>query len=732
MSESPHESPEETPEETADEPPRRPGTDAATPLLALDIVVLDTETTGLDVRGDRIVAIGAARMRGGPPDAAGALDLKVDPGVAIPAQATRIHGIADADVAGAPAPAEALERLARFIGDAVVAGHSIHFDLAVLSHEASRHGVAWRQPRALDIALLAAAMAPRRLDTSLDGLATSYGVEISGRHTALGDALAAGRILAAMLPDLRAAGIRTLAEAEALQSRARELVEQQEKAGWYARPGDRPDFAAAARALPSVQGAIDSFLYRHRLADVMGTPPIAVPPEATLMRAAEVLCEHGIGCLVVEPLAAGGGGFLTERDLLYAFAAHGPEAAGLPVSAVMSRPVIAMPEDSFLYRALGLMARRGLRYLAVTGADGAVTGVFTLRSLLRQRALATLSLGDRIATAPDAAALASVQAELPGLAAALLADGLDAREVAAIISAEFRAMTARAGELAEAVMEAEGRGPAPADYCVLVLGSGGRGESLLAPDQDNAVIVEDSYTGDLGSKDDWFAVWGGHLARILDEAGIPLCKGGVMARNRPWRRTLSEWFAAVDRWAARPEPESLLNVDIFFDFAPVLGDHSLAARLREHALGRAAEAPALIRALAEAVGQRGAAVGLFGGFRKDEQGRTDLKAGGLLPIVSGARAMALAHGVAATSTPERIVGSAGKAGTGGSDARQLVDIHGMLMRLVLDQQIADIRAGIPPSNAVDTGALDRDRRKTLKRALEQLDLMDEMVKGVLR
>lgn len=708
------------------------GAAPATPLVALDMVVLDVETTGLDVRQDRLVALGAVRMRGSEIDVSGALDLRVDPGVAIPEEATRIHHIADADVKGAPSAAGALGRLADFIGGAVVVGHSINFDLAVLRHEAARHGVAWREPRALDAALLAAAMAPQRLDTSLEGLATSYGLEIEGRHTALGDALGTARIFAAMLPDLRRRGVRTLAEAEAFQARARELIEQQEKAGWYAKPGDRPDFTAAARALPSVQKAIDSFIYRHRLADVMGTPPIAVKPAATLMQAAEVMCEHGIGCLVVEPLTHGSGGFLTERDVLYAFAAHGRKAADLPVSAVMSKPVIGMPEDTFLYRALGLMARRALRYLAVTGADGTVTGVFTLRSLLTQRALSTLSLGDRIATAASAVELASVQAELPGLAGALLADGLDAREVTAIISAEGRAMTARAAELAEEIMEQEGRGKAPATFCLLVLGSGGRGESLLAPDQDNAVIVADGYKGDLGAADDWFTVWGGQLNRILDEAGIPLCKGGVMVRNRPWRRTLSEWFAQVDRWAATPEPENLLNVDIFFDFQPVLGDPELAARLREHALARASESPVLIRALSEAVGQRGTAVGLFGGFRKDEKGRTDLKAGGLLPIVSGARAMALAQRVAATSTPERLLGAVENAGTGGADARHPVDIHGMLLRLVLNQQIADIREGIPPSNAVDTAGLDRDQRKTLKHALDELALIDEMVRGVLR
>jgi DNA polymerase-3 subunit epsilon/CBS domain-containing protein len=685
-------------------------------------VAPDTETTGLDVARDRIVQIGAVRGGGE------ALDLLVNPGVPVPESASRIHGLSDGDLAGAPGTAEALAKLAGYMDGRVVVGHNIHFDLAVLRHEAARHGTDWAEPRALDVALLAAALTPGRIDNSLDALALAQGIEVAGRHTALGDARAAAAIFAAMIEPLRERGIRSLAEAEAFQARPRALIERQEQAGWMARPGGAPDFAATGA---DAQKTVDGFLYRHRLADVMGAPPIAVAPDATLLETAAVMRTHGIGCVVAEPLTGGGGGFLSERDILYTLAERGPEAGALPVSEVMSRPVISLPQDTMLYRALGLMARKGLRYLAATAPDGSVSGVFTLRSLLRERALATLALGDRIAAAEGSAALAEVQAELPGLAAALLADGLDAREVAAIISAEGRAMTARAAELAEALMVAEGKGAAPTPFCLLVLGSGGRGESLLAPDQDNAVIVDDGYAGDLDAADDWFTLWAGHLNRLLDEAGIPYCKGGVMARERAWRKRLGGWCRQVDAWVANPKPENLLNVDIFFDFAPVLGDPALADRLRAHALDDAERARVLIRAMAEASGGHGGATGLFGGFRKDDRGRTDLKGGALLTLVSGARVMALARHVAATATPDRLLQSAENAGAGTSDARMLVEIHGMLLRLILTQQIADIRAGVPPSNAVDTGQLDRGQRKALKQALDRLALMDEMVRGVL-
>ena len=74
----------------------------ATPLIALDAIVLDTETTGLDPAKARIVEIGAVPLRRGRLDETAALRRLVNPGEAIAADATRIHAIDDSMVASAP------------------------------------------------------------------------------------------------------------------------------------------------------------------------------------------------------------------------------------------------------------------------------------------------------------------------------------------------------------------------------------------------------------------------------------------------------------------------------------------------------------------------------------------------------------------------------------------------------------------------------------------------------
>lgn len=705
-----------------------------TPLIALNTVVLDTETTGLDVRSDRVVQIGAVRLYGREIQDEAVFNIIVDPQMPIPEVARRIHGLSDADVSGKPGIAEVLPQLAAFIGDAVVVGHSIHFDLAILRHEAERHGIKWTEPKVLDVALMVAGLDRALIDTSLDSLALSLGIAIEGRHTALGDAMATARVYVGLQNRLLASGIRTLAEAENLCRKPQNLIARQEEAGWFNRPREQHDFSRLALK-QGTQRAIDSYLYRNRLGDVMSSPPISISETADLHSAAQLMAACHIGCLIVTR-ENGEPGILSERDVLHALAARGSEAGTLKVGALMSFPVISAPAETFLYRALGLMARKNLRYLGVTDNGGRLAGIFTLRTLLRERALATLTVGDEIAMAGRPRDLAKVQSALPELATGLLADGQDARQVCAIISAENKAMTARAAEIAEAELEAAGAGPAPAAYAVLMLGSGGRGESMLAPDQDNALLIADDYAGDLTSPDDWFTRFATRLNEILDRAGIPYCKGGVMARNIQWRRRLGEWQRQVEEWAHSPSPQALLNVDIFYDFTPVHVSGGAGARLaetlRQFAAETARESLAMVRALGEMAASHAPPLGLFGRIRKDDKGRVDLKSGGLLPIVAGARAIALRHGVTALSTPERILQAAQHAGRSQADAEILANIHGFLIRLILTQQINDLEAGVAPGNRVEIARLNHRDQDELREALGRIDLITHMLRDLLQ
>ncbi|WP_374447211.1 DUF294 nucleotidyltransferase-like domain-containing protein [Stella sp.] len=462
----------------------------------------------------------------------------------------------------------------------------------------------------------------------------------------------------------------------------------------------------------------DGFAYRTRVAAVMRGPLVTMPPGATLADAARCMAEENISAVVVaDPLPAG---IVTERDLLRLTGQAGPAALARPLRELMSAPLVTIRDDALVASALGRMERLGIRHLMVVDAAGAAVGMVSARALLRLRARDALVVGDGIAAAADAAGIGRVRAAVPGLAAALRRDGVTALEVTAVIAATIREATARAAGLAEAAMRPDW-GPPPAPWCLLVLGSGGRGETLLVPDQDNALV----HAGD-GDADPWFAEFGRRIADILDEAGIPYCAGGIMAREARWRHDPAGWRRTVEGWIAAKDGAALLDVDIFFDFHPVAGDGRLADRLRAEAVAAAAAAPLFLRHLALHVADLRPPVGLFGRL-VTTGGRVDLKKGGTMPIVAAARTLALASGAVAVATPDRLAAAVAAGRLAEADRDMLLQAFETVLGVLLDEQVAALAEGRPPANAVEPRRLGRTRRWALRSALRGLRPLPEMV-----
>ena len=181
-----------------------------TPLSDLCFVPFDTETTGLSVRDDDIVQLGAVRVLNGRIVAGEVLDTYVDPGRPIPPASTRIHHVTDADVANAPDIAAAGRAFHHFARDAVLVAHNAPFDIGLLRKSADRMGVDWSHP-VLDTVLLSAVVFGTTEDHSLDALCDRLSVSIPAalRHTALGDARATAEALVRLLPLVEGKGITT-------------------------------------------------------------------------------------------------------------------------------------------------------------------------------------------------------------------------------------------------------------------------------------------------------------------------------------------------------------------------------------------------------------------------------------------------------------------------------------------------------------------------------------------
>lgn len=682
-----------------------------TPLSELTAVVLDSETTGLDVTIARIVQIGAVRVIQGQVHPHDTFLTLIQPGIPIPPASTAIHGIDDAAVQTAPSFATVKPQLDAFFGDAVIVGQSIGFDLAVLLRETRRIGARWRPPHFLDTKLLYAALDAAPQERSLDDLLTALGVTIGHRHTALDDAQATAEIFVRLIPLLAAKGIRTLGEAEAHSNAQTRILERQIHEGWYDATSVRPEEAWADGRDRDSLALLDPYLYRHRLQHVMQAPALFLPAHMTVLDTARRMeAERRSVAIVGDAQAGQVWGLLTEHDLLRALVRAGPSALEQRIETLMSETIIALPATAYLYRALARMQRNDIRHLAVTDQSGRIVGTLSTKTFLRQRASQAILLGDELSEAHNAADLLRGRARLPMVARELLANGVDAGEIARVLSFELLELVGRAAVLAERLMASAGAGRPPVPYAFLLLGSGGRGESLLAAEQDNALVYQSEDPA--GVIAGWFAQFGEYVAQILHDSGVCFCADGVMVRNPSWHGGLNVWRDRLRDWSRHPARAIAEHAAGLFDGHLAYGNTELDAEF--HAVLRAETSGN--RALATALAQPA----LQPEILPETATQIDLKRYGLLPLTAAARALAVRHGIAATSTAERLAAACSAGAITPAARDRLDEIRSRLQGWLLHQQIDDLEAGRTPTKLIDRTTLTPDQRQALQACLAQI------------
>lgn len=220
-------------------------------LIEDEVVVLDTETTGLNPSSCSLLEIAAIRMRGG--ETVGTFQTFVDPGRAIPAEITELTGITQADIAGAPTPREAVEALAEFAGDCNLVAHNASFDQQFIMRQANPGELPGQW---IDTLSLSQIVLPRLKSHRLLDLAAAFGLS-TPTHRAMDDTVALGTLWRILL-----AGIQAMTPG--LAARIAELSPQTD---WPL----RPYFAQAALEHPGV----DFSLRRNRTERTQGT---SLPP----------------------------------------------------------------------------------------------------------------------------------------------------------------------------------------------------------------------------------------------------------------------------------------------------------------------------------------------------------------------------------------------------------------------------------------------------------------------
>jgi CBS domain-containing protein len=332
---------------------------------------------------------------------------------------------------------------------------------------------------------------------------------------------------------------------------------------------------------------------------------------------------------------------------------------------------------------------------------------------------------DRLTADDTLDGMAATKTAQVEIAAELLADNLPAPDIQALITDMNTDIHRRVLDGCVRAMIDAGWGPPPVPFSLLIMGSGGRGENFLHPDQDNGFILADYPDDEHLQIDSYFVALAERFNDDLDRVGFPLCRGHVMARNPVWRKTASQWREQVSIWARRRSPVAILFADIFFDFRAVTEPLKFGFDLRAHVAEVLVRYPALLSMMSQDETNKSVALGLFGNLIKDASGespgRVDLKMRGSLPLVASARLWALKHGIVETGTLDRLAAIAAVGSIDRNEADELANAFRQISFHLLRQQLEDHQAGRNPGNFVDPDKLLRRERDELRHALKIIE-----------
>ncbi|MDS4011863.1 MAG: DUF294 nucleotidyltransferase-like domain-containing protein [Defluviicoccus sp.] len=451
---------------------------------------------------------------------------------------------------------------------------------------------------------------------------------------------------------------------------------------------------------------------------------LAIPPGTPCAAMIDLLAAERAGCAVVVDPMERPIGIITERDIALRVAYRVPPET--PVEAVMTMPVMTIRRREYLYQAIAWMRRHGLRHMPVVDWNGRLAGLIYLNDALAAASERLMGQLDRLSREGTIEGMKEVKAAQIDLAEQLFADNLPAVEIQQVITRINNDMYRRIGEASLKQMEAEGWGEPPVRAVVIVMGSGGRGENYLFPDQDNAFIIEDYPDAEHGRVDAYFLELAERMCRDLNEVGIPYCNGYCMAVNPLWRKTRSQWMEQIRLWGRKSNPVAIRLSDIFFDFQAVWGDQDLVHDVRRVATELGRNNPFFLKQMFHDKVDHNTALGLFGGFitekeSKEYRGHVNLKYAGIIPLVGAIRLMALRTGVKETATLARI-GALALSGTLSRTEREdLTQAFSTITDTLMRRQLADYRLGRRVGYFVNPDALSKHQRADLIEALKAVN-----------
>jgi len=468
-----------------------------------------------------------------------------------------------------------------------------------------------------------------------------------------------------------------------------------------------------------------SLLFLHEPIANLGRDVVICKLDTSIGQLARLMTERNVTAALVASENATVIGIVSDHDLRARVLAENIDLRA-PIQTVMSAPLIKIPENALIYEALMRMEEKGVRHLAVEDQNGQIVSVIDNKSLIQFQRYGPIVLSREIVRAATPEDVAQYCQRTSPLVKTLLDSSARPRHVTNMLASICDTATERLIQLA-----LDELGPPPAAFAFIGMGSQGRQEQTLLTDQDNGIIFAPAASVDPQKVTDYFLRLGVLVCDGLNRAGYLLCRGGVMASNPRWCRSLPDWLSGFDEWIHKSEPQEIIDLSIFFDFRTVYGDADLTHELRRYIHTALLDEPAFYHHFAQNALMFKPPFRLLGniylsGGATEHAGDINLK-DAMMPMVSFARLYALRHQINQTHTLERIEALTERNVILASSRDEITAAYDFLMQLRLQNQIVSIQSGRPPQNIIHPGKLGYIQQELLKQAFAQIAAVQKKI-----
>jgi len=461
---------------------------------------------------------------------------------------------------------------------------------------------------------------------------------------------------------------------------------------------------------------------------VMKSPVAYCGPETNLRQAFQTMKARLIGSMVVIDKNEKLLGLLTHAGLAEAVLLNNSRPDDSIMTVACEVPRVVKP-DTPLWKAEDLMEQDGVKYVIVCENNQPI-GIISQTDILRALVARPSTLTNRISEALSIQDLVELSGKLPIVATDAIETNRLPSAAVRLLSETHLMLQRKVVELTLEWMKQKGYGKPPADYAILIMGSGGRREMLLNPDQDNGIIIDQSDDDKQKQTELWFDRFAKRLNRNLSKVGYDFCPGEIMMRNPTYRKSLDAWKQQIEDITNKPSQQNARWANVVFDFDTLYGNDRLTSELRRHLLAELRKKPGLLKSMAEDDAEGKPALGIFNQLvtTKDEKGEhIDVKRNGLRIIADVARIFALQNGVAVQNTADRL-NALVKVGKLSEDFKNSIqEAYEEMLDLLLNQQLKQVNAGKTPMTKIKLDKLSSKNRSTLRMAMRAVKRFQDLL-----